>query len=171
MYMNKFLIFIGLFLASCGTNQITKPVSVATSKPTDMQNEHLYSSAVYGVDNAGPNANIAVLLPMNGTAKETGNNIKTSIEGFKEEIENIKTIPVSEEELKNAKNNLIGKQQFITETNTQQANLMAYYAISGKPFDYQKSIIEALHKITSQELMDCANKYFTDNFVLAVIKP
>ena len=98
-------------------------------------------------------------------------NIKTSIEGFKEEIENIKTIPVSEEELKNAKNNLIGKQQFITETNTQQANLMAYYAISGKPFDYQKSIIEALHKITSQELMDCANKYFTDNFVLAVIKP
>ena len=80
MYMNKFLIFIGLFLASCGTNQITKPVSIATSKPTDMQNQHLYSSAVYGVDDAGPAANIAVLLPMTGTAKETGNNIKTSIE-------------------------------------------------------------------------------------------
>ena len=98
-------------------------------------------------------------------------NIKTSIEGFKEEIEKIKTIPVSEEELHNAKNNIIGKQQFITETNSQQANLMAYYAISGKPFDYQDTVIEKLKQVTSQELMDCANKYFTDEYVLAVLKP
>ena len=53
-------------------------------------------------------------------------NIQTSIDGFKEEIEKIKDILVSEEELNNAKNNIIGKQQFITETNAQQANLMAY---------------------------------------------
>lgn len=98
-------------------------------------------------------------------------NIQTSIEGFKEEIEKIKTILVSEEELHNAKNNIIGKQQFITETNSQQANLMAYYAISGKPFDYQKQIIEKLKNVTSQELIDCANKYFTNDFVLAILKP
>lgn len=98
-------------------------------------------------------------------------NIETSIAGFKEEIEKIKTIPVSEEELYNAKNNIIGKQQFITETNSQQANLMAYYAIAGKPFDYQKEVIEMLKKVTSQELLDCANKYFTEDFVLTVLKP
>ena len=46
-------------------------------------------------------------------------NIETSINGFKEEIEKIKNIPVGEEELHNAKNNLIGKQQFISETNAQ----------------------------------------------------
>mgnify|MGYP000643411833 CR=1 FL=1 len=67
---------------------------------------------------------------------------------FKEEIEKIKTIPVSEEELKNAVNNLIGKQQYVTETNGQQANMMAYYSIMGKPFDYQAEIIEKLHKVT-----------------------
>ena len=71
----------------------------------------------------------------------------------------------------NAKNNIIGKQQFITETNSQQANLMAYYAISGKSFDYQKTVIEALKNVTSEELRECANKYFTDDFVLAVLKP
>ena len=98
-------------------------------------------------------------------------NIQTSIDGFKEEIEKIKNILVSDEELHNAKNNIIGKQQFITETNSQQANLMAYYAISGKPFDYQKSVIEALKKVTSEELKECANKYFTEDFVLAVLKP
>lgn len=98
-------------------------------------------------------------------------NIETSISGFKEEIEKIKRIPVSEEELHNAKNNIIGKQQFITETNSQQANLMAYYSISGKPFDYQKEVIERLKSVTSAELLECANKYFTDNFVIAVLRP
>lgn len=98
-------------------------------------------------------------------------NIETSIEGFKEEIEKIKNILVSEEELYNAKNNIIGKQQFITETNSQQANLMAYYAITGRPFDYQNKIIEMLKNVTPEELRDCANKYFTEDYVLTVLKP
>ena len=98
-------------------------------------------------------------------------NIQTSIAGFKEEIEKIKNIPVSEEELKNAVNNLIGKQQFVTETNGQQANLMAYYAIMGKPFEYREEIVEKLHKVTPQDIQDCANKYFTDDYVISVIKP
>ena len=98
-------------------------------------------------------------------------NIQTSIDGFKEEIEKIKNIPVGEEELHNAKNNLIGKQQFISETNAQQANMMAYYSIMGKPFEYQKEVIEKLRAVTSEQLQECANKYFTDDYVLSVLKP
>ena len=98
-------------------------------------------------------------------------NIQTSIAGFKEEIEKIKTIPVSEQELKNAINNLIGKQQFVTETNAQQANIMAYYSIMGKPYNYRKEIVEALHRVTPQKLQECANKYFTDDYILSVIRP
>lgn len=98
-------------------------------------------------------------------------NIKTSIAGFKGEIEKIKTIPVSETELKNAVNNLIGKQQFVTETNSQQANMMAYYSVMGKPFEYQKTVVEMLHKVTPDDILSCANKYFTDDYVLSIIKP
>jgi len=98
-------------------------------------------------------------------------NIQTSIDGFKEEIEKSKNILVSEEELTNAKNNIIGKQQFITETNAQQANLMAYYSISGRPYDYQKRVIEDLKKVTPEELKECANKYFNEDFILTVLKP
>lgn len=98
-------------------------------------------------------------------------NIQTSIEGFREEIEKIKTDLVSEEELCNAKNNLIGKQQFITETNSQQSCLMAYYSVFGFPYDYQKELIEKIKKVTPEEIRDCANKYFTDKYVIAVIKP
>lgn len=113
-------------------------------------------------------AKIAVFSIYIGTEPS---NIQTSIDGFKEEIEKIKNVLVSEEELHNAKNNIIGKQQFITETNSQQANLMAYYAISGKPFEYQNQVVEALKSVTPEELKECANKYFTDDFVLAVLKP
>ena len=98
-------------------------------------------------------------------------NIETSIAGFKEEIDKIKTIPVSPEELHSAKNNLIGKQQFITETNSQQANTMAYYAISGKPFNYQEQVRESIMKITPEEITECAKKYFTDDYVLTILKP
>ena len=98
-------------------------------------------------------------------------NIQTSIDGFKEEIEKIKTIPVSEDELHNAKNNLIGKQQFLSETNSQQANIMSYYSVMGKPFNYKETVIDMVKQITSADLQACANKYFTDDSVLAVIKP
>ena len=98
-------------------------------------------------------------------------NIETSINGFKEEIDKIKSIPVSEEELHNAKNNLIGKQQFMSETNSQQANLMAYYSIMGKPFGYRKELVELIHEVTPEDIQACANKYFTDDFVLSVLKP
>ena len=98
-------------------------------------------------------------------------NVQTSIEGFKEEIDKIKKIPVSEEELANAKNNIIGKQQFITETNSQQANMCAYYSIMGKSFDYQAELISQLKSVTSEELQACANKYFTEEYILAVLKP
>ena len=63
MNINKFLVLSSVLLASCGTNQAIKPVSVATSSPTDIQNG-FSSSSLYGYDDAGPSANIAVLLPI-----------------------------------------------------------------------------------------------------------
>lgn len=98
-------------------------------------------------------------------------NIQTSIDGFREEIDKIKNVLISEEELHNAKNNWIGKQEFITETNSQQANIMAYHSISGYPFNYQSELIEKVKKVTPEEIKECANKYFNDNYVIAVIRP
>ncbi len=98
-------------------------------------------------------------------------NIQASIDGFKEEIDKIKNIKVSDEELYNAKNNLLGKLQFVSETNSQQANIMAYYSIIGKPFDYRNTLIDNIRKVSSDDIIRCANKYFTENYVLTVLKP
>ena len=98
-------------------------------------------------------------------------NIETSLKGFEEEIEKIKTNLVSEEELENAKNNIFGKWAFISETNSKQANWLAHYGIMGFGFDFHKNAVEKIKSVTPQDIMDCANKYFNDKFVLTVLKP
>lgn len=98
-------------------------------------------------------------------------NIQTSIDGFNVEIQKLKEIPVGEEELENAKNNLFGKQQFVTETNAQQANQLAYYGIMGLGFNFQDKILENIKKVTSEQIQKCANKYFDDKFVVSILKP
>lgn len=98
-------------------------------------------------------------------------NIETSLKGFDEEIEKIKTHLVSVEELENAKNNLFGKWAFITETNSQKANWMAHYGIMGLGFDFHEKAAEKIKKVTPQDIMDCANKYFNDNYVLSILRP
>lgn len=98
-------------------------------------------------------------------------NIQISLDGFKEEIGKLKETPVDEYELKHAKNNVIGKQQFVTETNSQQANLLAYYGIMGLGFDYQEKIIEKLNQVTAEDIQNCANKYFDDNYVISILRP
>lgn len=98
-------------------------------------------------------------------------NIDVSLAGFKEEIDKIKAVLVSGEELTNAKNNIIGKQQFITETNFQQSTALAYYGIMDLGFDYQSKIIEKIKQVTPEQVKECANKYFTDKSVITVLRP
>lgn len=98
-------------------------------------------------------------------------NIQTSLDGFRDEIQKLKDDLVSEKELFNAKNNFIGKQQFITETNAQQVYQLTYYGIMGLPFDFQKQFIEKIRKVTAEDVKRVANKYFGDISVVAVLKP
>ena len=98
-------------------------------------------------------------------------NIQISIDGFKEEIQKLKDVLVSESEIEGAKNNLLGKQQFMTETNAQQANQLCYYGIMGLGFDFQEKITARIKKVTAEDIQRVANKYFDEKFVLSVLRP
>lgn len=98
-------------------------------------------------------------------------NIQTSLDGFQEEIQKIKDILVEDEELQNAKNNYIGKLQFITETNAQQANQMAHHAIFDLGFGFKNELIEKIKQVTPKQVQDVANKYLNDISVISVLKP
>lgn len=98
-------------------------------------------------------------------------NIKTSLEGFKIELDKIKNTPVSKQELENAKNNLIGKRQFFTETNLQQASLIAYYVDKGLGADFEDKLIELIKQVTVEDISNVANRYIKEPFVLTVLAP
>ncbi len=98
-------------------------------------------------------------------------NIETCLKGFKEEVDKIKAELVSEEELKNAKNNIDGKHQFIVETNFQQSTSMAYYGINDLPFGYYDTMHEKISAVTPEMVKECANKYFNDKSIIAVLHP
>ena len=98
-------------------------------------------------------------------------NIDVSLAGFGEEIEKIKTIPVGEDELEDAKNNILGKWAFSFETNAQQACNYAHYGILDLGFDFNDKTKEKVKAVTSEQLQACANKYFNDKFVISILKP
>jgi len=99
------------------------------------------------------------------------NNIQVSLDGFKEEIDKIKKVLVSEEELENARNNIMGKWAFSQEDNSHQAATYAHYAAVGLGFDFNERAKELIKTVTPEQIMACANKYFNDKFVLSIIKP
>lgn len=98
-------------------------------------------------------------------------NVQTCLDGFKTEIDKLKETPVDEIELQNAKNNLIGKQQFMTETNSQQANQLAYYGIMDLGFDFQDKIFEKIKEVKVSDIQQAAQKYFTDKSVISILRP
>lgn len=98
-------------------------------------------------------------------------NIEVSIAGFKEEMDKIQNILVSEEELENAKNNMLGKWAFLHETNENQAILTANYGINNLGFDFNQKAKERIKEVTAEQVQNCAKKYFGGKSVLAVLKP
>lgn len=99
-------------------------------------------------------------------------NIEVSLKGFDEEIQKIRTIMVTEKELRDAKNNMVGKCAFLEETNIQQACAYAKYGVLGFGFDFTDKMKELVQNVTADEIIECAKKYFTDDkYVLSIIKP
>ena len=98
-------------------------------------------------------------------------NIETSLEGFKIELEKIKNIPISETELENAKNNLLGKRQFFTETNMQQISLVAFYEDKGLGTDFEDKLKQMIMDVKPEDIQRIANLYIKEPFVLTVLAP
>lgn len=98
-------------------------------------------------------------------------NVQICLDGFKTEVEKLKQTLVGEDELNNAKNNLIGRQQFVTETNSQQANLLSYYGLMDLGFNHLEEVVKKIRAVKPEQIMNCAKKYFDDKFVVSVLKP
>ena len=98
-------------------------------------------------------------------------NIQTAVDGFKTEIEKMKNNLVSEEELLGGKNNILGKRQFVLETNIQQASIVSVYELLGFGYDYEEKYQQKIMNVTAEDVKRVANKYFTNDYVLCALAP
>lgn len=97
------------------------------------------------------------------------NNIKTSIEGFLFEIDRIKKTDITEEELENTKNNILGKRNFYYETNILESSMYSGFEINDLGYDFEEKFIEKIKNVKIQDIKKVADKYFNDKFVLTVL--
>lgn len=98
-------------------------------------------------------------------------NIKTSINGFKIEMNKIMTELVSDEELENAKNNAIGKRQFYYQTNMLEALTSGYYECMDLGCEFEEKLINSIKSITKEQILQVASKYFANHNALCVLAP
>ncbi len=98
-------------------------------------------------------------------------NIQTCLDGFKEEIGKLQTELVSDKELEDAKNNIVGKRKFFHETNSQKAYYLGYFENMelGAEFDFE--LEEKIRAVTKEDIMRVANVYLSGNSVVSLVAP
>lgn len=96
-------------------------------------------------------------------------NIQISLDGFREEITKIQDILLSEQELRGAKNNLLGKRKYYHETNSQQAYYLAYYEFMGLGAEFDSEIFSRIEKVSAEQVQAVAQKYLNENSVISVL--
>ena len=98
-------------------------------------------------------------------------NIQVCLDGFREEIGKLQAELVSDKELEDAKNNIIGKRKFFHETNSQKAYYLGYFENMelGAEFDFE--VEEKIRAVTKEDIKRVANKYLSGESVISLLAP
>lgn len=98
-------------------------------------------------------------------------NIQVSLDGFKEEIAKLQTDLVSEGELINAKQNMVGKRKFFHETNSQRAYYLGFFETMGLGAEFDKKFEDKIKAVTAEQVKDVANKYLSEPSIISILAP
>lgn len=95
--------------------------------------------------------------------------LEKSKEGLFYEIKRLKTEYVGDNELKNAKDKLLGNYIIGLETNLDKASNLGWYEVSGRGYEFKDKYEKLINSVTEADIINAANKYFTDNYVLSIV--
>lgn len=85
------------------------------------------------------------------------------------EINKLKTQFVSDKELKAAKERLIGQYVLALETNSDKAEALCWLEASGRGYKFLDTFPKLINSITASDIIEVANKYFNNNYVMSVV--
>ncbi|MCD8377199.1 MAG: insulinase family protein [Candidatus Gastranaerophilales bacterium] len=86
-----------------------------------------------------------------------------------DEVYKFKTQFVSDKELKEAKERLLGQYVIALETNSDKAETLCWFEASGRGFQFVDKYKELIESVTASDIIETANKYFNDNYVMSVV--
>ena len=89
--------------------------------------------------------------------------------GLFEEITRLKTEYVGDKELQDAKDKLIGNYIISLETNLDKASNTGWYEASTRGYEFKDNYQELINSVTDSDIIEVANKYFTDNYILSIV--
>lgn len=95
--------------------------------------------------------------------------LEKSKAGLFDEIERLKTEYVADQELKDAKEKLLGNYILSQETNLDKASTTGWYESSTRGYDFGDRYEKLINSVTDADIIEIANKYFTDNYILSVV--
>lgn len=101
-----------------------------------------------------------------GTNPQT---LERAKEGLFDEIKKLKTEYVTDKELSDAKEKLIGNYIISLETNLDKATNIGSYEALGLGYDFDKKYIDMINNVTDNDILEVANKYFNNNYVLSIV--
>ena len=95
----------------------------------------------------------------------------TAKEGLFKEINKLKKEFVTDKELSEAKDKLLGNFILSMETNMDKASVMNGLEISGRNYTFLDRFPELINAVTVQDIIKTANKYFSQPYVFTVVGP
>ncbi len=98
-------------------------------------------------------------------------NVQVAKGGLIKEIDKLKKEFVTEKELSEAKDKLLGNYVLSMETNMDKASLINSLEISGKDFTFLDKYPQIINEITVQDIIKTANKYFAKPYVFTIVGP
>ena len=98
-------------------------------------------------------------------------NLDKARDGLLNEVYKFKNEFVGSKELQDAKDKLIGNYIISQETNLEKASTLAWFETSGRGYDFKDEYINLINSITESDIIEVANKYFTENYVISIVKP
>jgi len=86
------------------------------------------------------------------------------------EINKLKTEFVGTKELKEAKDKLLGHFILSQETNLDKASTIGWFETAGTGYTFTDEYEKLINSVTESDIINVANKYFNNNYVLSIVK-
>ena len=113
-----------------------------------------------------PKVKSGVFLTYIGTNPQS---VEISKKKILEEVERLKKEFVSEKELRDAKDRISGAYIIGLETNSDKAMMCAYDELIGKNLYRDKKYLELIESVTVSDIIEVANKYLNNIYVVSIV--